>query len=557
MSTIYRWRSGQPTFTLSVSGIAADNSGVKSVTVSPSTSSIFTSNTVTKVSGGSANSTAAYTGTIQFANILTGSVSGSKTYEISSTTVNWANGGNVTNSTKHSIVICEPATSVTLYGNNSSGNQTVWSNQTAKIPLTISFGGVGDPFIKPSSSSANTVKAKFVSNDNSLVSIDSASAYVTSTSASLVSNTTSSINQSANVTLSVYSQSAANPSSAKDSAAATSLSDTLTVTIKNALKSVSLSAADTHLYVGQTVTLNAICTPHRTGTVYSTAMSATSSSSAVKVSGNFSDTANNNTSITLTGQQAGKATITASYTAATNGIAGSVTTGNIICSSLGASKDVYTYVGGSGSFTVSHDTKSNDSDSAKATASTTSTNDASGTFSYSGKASGVNTVTMTSGAKVVITCSSLQANTNAKVISSSASGTSTSITFANDAVSSASTNSYFSYSPSTTSVVITANAGKTGTGTITMRSGAKITVTVSSASVTDNDVRLNVGDKKTVTFDTTDSIKSATNANTNYTYAPASGSVTITATKAGSGVITLNSGLTINVTVSDISVSIS
>lgn len=555
MSTIYRWRSGQPTFTLSVSNIASDNSGVKSVTVSPSNSSIFTSNTVTHVSGGSANNTATYTGTIQFANILTASVSGSKTYEISSTQVNWNNGGNATNSTKHSIVICEPATSVTLYGNGSSNTQTVWSNHTSTIPLTISFGGAGVAFAAGSGSSY-TAKAKFVSGDTNLISIASNSSYVTNTSASLVSNTTSSINQSANVTLSVYSQSAANPSSAKDSAAATSLSDTLTVTIKNAIKSVSLSAADTHLYVGQTTTLNAICTPHRTGTVYSTAMSATSSSSAVKVSGNFSDTANNNTSITLTGHHAGKATITAAYTAATNGIAGSVTIGNIICSSLSASKDVYTYVGGSGSFTVSHDTKSKDSDSAKATASTTSTNDASGTFSYSGKASGVNTVTMTSGAKVVITCSSLQANNNAKVISSSGSGTSTTISFANDAVSSANTNSYFTYSPSTSSVTITAVGSKTGTGTITMRSGAKITVTVSSATVADSDVRLNVGDKKTVTFDTSDSIKSATNANTYYTYAPASGSVTITATKAGSGVITLNSGLTINVTVSDITVSI-
>lgn len=556
MSTIYRWRSGQPTITLTVSGIAADNSGVKSVSVSPSNSSIFTSNTVTHVSGGSAGSTAAYTGTLKFANILTASVSGSKTYEISSTQVNWNNGGNATNSTKHSIVICEPATSVTLYGNSSSGTQTVWSNQTTSIPLTIYFGGAGAAFAAGSGSSY-TAKAKFVSGDTNLISIASGGSYVTNTSAALVTNTSSSIIQSANVTLSVYSQAAANPSSAKDSAAATSLTDTMTVTIKNALKSVSLSSADTHLYIGQTATLNAYCTPHRTGTVYSTAMNATSSSSAVKVSGNFSDTANNNTSITLTGQQAGKATITASYTAATNGIAGSVTTGNIICSSLGASKNVYTYVGGSGSFTVSHDTKSSDSDSAKATASTTSTNDASGTFSYSGKASGVNTVTMTSGAKVVITCSSLQANTNTKVISSSASGTSTFISFANDAVSSATTNSYFSYTASSSGVVITALGGKTGTGTINMRSGAKITVTVSSASVADSDVRLNVGDKKTVTFDTNDSIKSATGANTNYTYAPASGSVTITATKAGSGVITLNSGLTINVTVSDISVSIS
>lgn len=224
----------------------------------------------------------------------------------------------------------------------------------------------------------------------------------------------------------------------------------------------------------------------------------------------------------------------------------------ITCSSLSATKTLYTYSGGQGSYAVYNDEISGTSSWA-----TLSNN----SLAYNGFTGGqTGTVSMRSGATVSVVCSNLPATTQRVVYSKKDSGTTTEVTFSNDILIDATgATTYMSYTASESSVTVTAHQGVTETKTLTlnMRSGAKIVVTCYHATVDDTQVELNVGDRKDVKIGANDSIVSG--ASSDYYTASKDGSkLTIFARSIGAhGQIELASGLIIKVTVTDITVDIS
>ena len=554
MSTIYRWRSGSPSFNVTVGNLASDNSGIKKVQIATSNDAAFSSTIVRHTSGGTAESTESYVGTITFKALNT-SLSGSTTYNITGTTVTWGSDGTCRHNTSHSIKVCEPATGVTIKANDVD-TYSVWSTYTGNINLTRTFSAStsGTPY------GESNATIKFTSSDTTYA-YTSPNTYVVSTKAKLATLTSKIINRSKDITITGISSSAINPNADATNAAPTSFSDTAVITIKNTTNSLALSFADTHLYNGESTTATVTSTPHANGTgsiVYSNALTSITSDKTSAVTPAVASLQTNNTNkntFTVTGKGGGIATISVSSNVANVGKNVSANK-TITCSSLPASTTKYTYVNGKGAFDVSYDSISSSGDVAKATVTTTSSNTGAGKFTYNGVSSGTSTVKMASGATVNITCSSLPANTTINLVSSSAGGTSKTISFTNDLVASTD-GSYFTYTSSSTSVSVTALSSKSATGTITMRSGATITVVVSAGTIDDESVELNVGDKRKVEFDANDSVSSAKGKDTFFTYTTASGSVTITARAAGKGSITLASGMVIPVIVKDISVNIS
>lgn len=540
--TTYKWRGSASSYVdITVSNIASDNSGVKSLAIADKKGTL----NISYSAGGedTAYSTKSYTSRFSLAStkILQNG------YEDCSfkTTVTWkSNNGTYTPDTTLTAYLCEPATSMTV----STNNANVWSTYTAPIPVTRTFVAAAGatPW------AATTGAVVFSSLDTAFVTVLDSSEVI-NTSAKLATLTSKTIDRSTVISISGVSSTGA-PDSNKFNAAPIELSGSAGITIKNATESLNLTLDDNHLYIGKKTTATVRSTPHANGTgsvVFSNALTSISTTKAGVVSTPSSLPANslskNINTFDITGMGAGVVSLNIAANPQTvgNNVSASV---SVTCSSLNATQTVYTYSGGQGSYPVYHD-------AIRGTSSWASLSNNS--LAYNGFTGGqTGTVSMSSGATVSVVCSVLQGTQDINLVSSSSNGTTRTIDISNDKVLSYPTD-YISYSLSGAALSITAKAGKTGSSVITMRSGAVINVNIVAGKVGDNDVQLNVGDSRYVEFNANDGIKTTEGLNTVFTYTVNSNNIKINAIAKGTGLITMNSGLTIKVTVTNITVSIS